>query len=74
MEGEEALRESEAEIESLRFRLRQNVSATKSSRHKKTPAATNKAPEGADRPRRHPGERRPRRDPVGEKVNAADRK
>jgi AAA domain len=73
LEGEEALRESEAEIESLQFRLRQNVSATKANRHKKTPAVPNQAPEGNSQPRRHPGERRPRRDPVGKKVNAADR-
>ena len=73
LEGEEALRESEAEIESLRFRLQQSVSATKANRRKKTPAVTNQAPEGAGRPRRHPGERRPQRDPVGKKVNAADK-
>jgi hypothetical protein len=73
LEGEEALRESEAELESLRFRLQQRVSATKANRRKKTPAVTNQAPEGAGRPRGHPGERRPQRDPVGKKVNAADK-
>jgi hypothetical protein len=73
LEGEEALRESEAELESLRFRLQQRVSATKANRRKKTPAVTNQAPEGPGRPRRHPGERRPQRDPVGKKVNAADK-
>ncbi|HEX5080651.1 MAG TPA: ATP-binding protein, partial [Blastocatellia bacterium] len=73
LEGEEALRESEAEIESLRFRLQQSASATKANRRKKTPVATNQAPDGAGQPRRHPGERRPQRDPVGKKVNAADK-
>lgn len=58
LEGEESLRESEAEIESLRLRLQQNVSVAQVSR---------KGPESNGRHRRHPGERCPRRDPVGKK-------
>jgi hypothetical protein len=72
LEGEEALGESEAELESLRFRLRQNISATKANRQKKTPGVANRAQENSSRSGRRPGERRPRRDPVGKKGNATD--
>ena len=72
LEGEEALGESEAELESLRFRLRQNISATKANRQKKPPGVANRAQENSGRSGRRPGERRPRRDPVGKKGNATD--
>jgi hypothetical protein len=72
LEGEEALGESEAELESLRFRLRQNISATKANRQKKLPGVANRAQENSGRSGRRPGERRPRRDPVGKKGNATD--
>jgi hypothetical protein len=73
LEGEEALRESEAEIESLRLRLRQNVPAARADRRKKPPVAASQSPGGNGRSRQHPGERRPRRDPVGKKANATER-
>src|SRR6266540_5344513 len=72
LEGEEALGESEAELESLRFRLQQNISATKANRQKKTPGVANRAQENSGRSGLRPGERRPRRDPVGKKGNATD--
>jgi len=64
LEGEESLRESEAEVESLRLRLQQHVPVAKVNREE---------PGSNGRYRRHPGERRPRRDPVGKKMNAEDR-
>lgn len=65
LEGEDALRESKAEIESLRLRLQQEASASKQNRSEKASATiTNRAQTG-DRLRRSPGERLPRRDPVG---------
>lgn len=48
----------EAEVESLRLRLQQRVPVAKVNRDE---------PESNGRYRRHPGERRPRRDPVGKK-------
>ncbi|MGH9425838.1 MAG: hypothetical protein ACRD2L_05960, partial [Terriglobia bacterium] len=65
LEGEEALRESEAEIESLRLRLQQETSTAKTNRSEKALAAAMQTTQTDSRSRRPPGERRPRRDPIG---------
>jgi hypothetical protein len=67
LEGESALRESDAEIESLRLRLRHDTSATTEARGKKRPSAGSQPATGQGRSPRYPGERRPRRDRVGRK-------
>jgi AAA domain len=67
LEGESALQESEAEIESLRLRLRHDTSALKEGQSKKRPSAGSQPTTGQGRSRRYPGERRPRRDQVGRK-------
>jgi hypothetical protein len=66
LEGESALQESDAEIESLRLRLRHDTSATKEVRGKR-PSAGSQPATGQGRSPRYPGERRPRRDRVGRK-------
>jgi arylsulfatase A-like enzyme len=67
LEGESAMRESDAEIESLRLRLRHDTSATTEARGKKRPSARGQPATGQGRSPRYPGERRPRRDRVGRK-------
>jgi hypothetical protein len=67
LEGEEALRESEVEIESLRLRLQQETSTAKTDQGKKAMAAATQTTQTGSRSRHPPGERLPRRDPIGKR-------
>jgi DNA polymerase III delta prime subunit len=67
LEGEESLRDSGAEIESLRLRLQEEVKAGKASRDKRAAPDLQQTSKGQARPPHYPGERRPRRDPIGKK-------
>lgn len=67
LEGEESLRDSGAEIESLRLRLQEEVSAEKAGRNAEALNGLRQTSESQTRSPRHPGERRPHRDPIGKK-------
>src|SRR5262245_58295990 len=67
LEGEESLRDSGVEIESLRLRLQEEVKAGKASRDKRAAPDLQQTSKGQARPPHYPGERRPRRDPIGKK-------
>jgi len=69
LEGEEALRESDREIESLRLRLHQEISVAKTARNKGAQSDTQMATNNKSLPQHKPGERLPRRDPVGKNAN-----
>ncbi len=72
LEGEESLRESEAELNSLRVRLREDTLTARADKnesqedHAQLTAGTAM---GKRQARRRPGERHPRREPVGSRVN-----
>ena len=67
LEGEESLKDSEADIESLRLRLQAEIEAGKTSRNNKALLDLQQTSEKQSPSLRNPGERRPRRDPVGKK-------
>jgi Bacterial TniB protein len=70
LEGEEALRQPALDIESLRLRVREESPSVKTDRQTIASPGTELAATGPNRSRLHPGERRPRRDPVGRKAHA----
>ena len=67
LEGEESLRDSGAEIESLRLRLQEEVSATNEGRKAEALNGLRQTSESQSRSPRPPGKRRPHRDPIGKK-------
>jgi hypothetical protein len=70
LEGEEALRQGAPGIESLRLRVREESPSVKTDRQTTASPGTEPSATNPNRSRLHPGERRPRRDPVGEKAHA----
>jgi Bacterial TniB protein len=67
LEGEESLRDSGVEIESLRLRLQEEVREGKASRDKRAAPGLQQTSESQMHSPRHPGERSPHRDPIGKK-------
>jgi AAA domain len=70
LEGEEALRQPALDIESLRLRLREGSLSIDTDRQTTTSPGIESSVVGRNSSRLHPGERRPRRDPVGKIAHA----